>query len=143
MLDVLDSILNNHSGVIVRSLNLSYNSLYFSDKKGIGNTSSRFEKEIQQSEEFIDIFTQKFIKEAKLMNHLDLSGMGFTESSLSRLSLGLVKSNLLAAVHFNDNGFFEDREGKLAIMDIFGIDEASLDQNISHNHTFNKEVSNP
>jgi hypothetical protein len=88
MLEILDSIINNHSGVIIRSLNLSYNSLYFADK--IGNISSRYEKEIAESEEFIDVFTTSFIKEAKQLNHLDLSGMGFTERSLSRLSLGLV-----------------------------------------------------
>ena len=115
---IVEAIIENHNPEnIIRSLNLSYNTLFFS---GHNN------KLIDESIEFIELLKTKFLKQAKLLSHLDFSGMGFTEKILCDLSFGLVTCPLLAAVHFNDNGFYDDIEGKLAVMDVFGIDQASL-----------------
>ena len=43
----------------------------------------------------------------------------------------------------NDNGYYDDHEGKLAVMDIFGIDAASEVQTAKFNHALNRDVSKP
>ena len=55
----------------------------------------------------------------------------------------LAHCQLLAAIHLNDNGYHDDHEGKLAVMDIFGIDVASVNPDAKFQHTFNKDVSDP
>ena len=74
------------------------------------------------------------------MNHLDISGMGWTIDPLVKLSHTLVTCPNLASVHMCDNGLYNNEESKLTILDIFGIHQDDLETN-PRSHLKNKSVS--
>ena len=75
-------------------LNLSWNSAYSSNPEVQG----QFEKKLAD-----------FVRHSKTLQHLDISGMGFKESTLKYIALwGLRKSKTLLAVHMSGN--FQNHE---------------------------------
>jgi hypothetical protein len=80
------------------------------------------------------------LKKATNLNHLDLRGMGWNVQALIKLSHEIVLCQRLACVHLCDNGLSGNMEGKLTILDIFGIDKSEIDYNIK-SHVKNKSVS--
>ena len=57
-----------------------------------------------------------------------------------KLAHGLVSCPNLASVHLSNNGFYNNLEAKLTVLDIFGIDESQCEGNNKF-HTKNKSVS--
>jgi len=77
----------------IRKLNLSYNSLAL-------NEGSVFDQ--QKSKKFI-LNIEKFVKTAKVLNHIDLSGMKLNGEPLLFLSKAFTACRYLSVIHLNDN----------------------------------------
>ena len=95
--------------------------------------------EIDYSYSFLTSFVE-LVQKAKNLNHLDLSGMGWTLEPLVKISHTLVTCPNLASVHMCDNGLYGNLESKLTVLDIFGIDQDEMENN-SRTHLKNKSVS--
>ena len=61
-----------------------------------------------------------------MLNHLDLSGLNFTNDQLIALSSNLCVCQNLMGVHLNDIGITNDENLFMELIDIFGLGEVDL-----------------
>jgi len=102
-------------------LNLSYNSLNFKE-----NPMDSF----FNSEDFLEQFCEYLHGTSKL-KHLDISGLNFEREQLKTICLILVEVQSLLAVHLSGMGIKRNEEDPdndlmLELLDVFGIDKASV-----------------
>lgn len=127
--NIANALLKNFGRI--RQLNLSYNGLSFGDhvkEFQEGGPGKRERELIADSNQFMNSFIQ-FLNsdESSLLNHLNLSGMGFQPDQLRDLSKVLAAKPNLLCVHLDDNGInhmaVDDSEAHLRteMLDIFGI----------------------
>lgn len=78
----------------LRDINLSYNRLNFSrtDMPSFGYSIKAIEN------------LRALMKKAKILNHVNFSGMNIPKSYMTRLCQAIVDCQLLMGVHLNDNG---------------------------------------
>ena len=84
--------------------------LYFDDNN----------KEYDNSEFFQETIGE-YIQKSVRLNHIDLSGMGFTRDFILPVCVAISASFSLIAAHLNDLGLNGDRELALEILDMFAI----------------------
>ena len=105
----------------ILSLNLSYNSLNFKENP----VDSFF-----NSEDFLEQFVE-YLQTTTTLNHLDISGISFEKEQLKTICLILASISSLIAVHLTGMGIKRneddpDNDLMLEILDVFGIDKASV-----------------
>ena len=96
----------------VKNLNLAYNTLLFDEIH-------------DQSEVFVEKIVE-FISNSTILNHIDLSGMGFQKEHILSVSMAISQSLSLVGAHLNDLGLVNDKELALEILDMFNISENSF-----------------
>ena len=122
----------------IRNVNLSYNSLCFSNEEGMVD-----------QEEFTDNLCTFVADEDSRLNHVDLSGMNFSNDALLQLCTALSSSDSLLAIHLSDNGLnlqqsMGDNDLTMEILDLFIADLKADDfKPLSEfEYNINKKISN-
>lgn len=95
----------------LRDVNLSYNVLEFRRKGSV---------EYEQSAATID-HLQTLMKRAKILNHVNFSGMNIAPEYLLPLCQEMSKCSLLMGIHLNDNGVTSDIKFLLEVLDVFKL----------------------
>ena len=95
----------------IRDINLSYNLLDFAE---------------EGSEDFINSTAsmdnlRQLLKKAKLMNHINVSGMNICRSELITFCKQCMASPLLMSIHLNDNGITKKVGYFTEILDLFEL----------------------
>lgn len=114
----------------LRQIDLSYNRLRFrTDLEGEEITEDMKSRpefaEHVASVEFVDNITY-LMQSGRILNHVNFSGMNFDRPNLIRISESFTQSNLLTAVHMNDNGISSDFTLLLKILELFGLDKHEI-----------------
>ena len=79
----------------------------------------------QASIKFLDNMDELFTK-AKILNHLNFSGMNFDKENLLRFCTSMRKIKFLMGLHMNDNGIMHDHPTMMKIVHIFGMTDADI-----------------
>jgi len=66
------------------------------------------------------------MKESKILNHMNFSGMNLSEDYLRIILKCLSKSRLIMGIHLNDNGITKNNQLMLELMDILGLNIEDL-----------------
>ena len=93
--------------------------------------------------EFMEIFS-KYIGQTKILNHLDISGMGFDPPNLLRLLNDLNDHvDSLVGLHMSDLGINNDKNFANEVLQIFAV-EINRHSKLAFLDTFsiNKKVDN-
>ena len=114
----------------IRSLDLSYNSLYFNQNEGANSPLQQ--EDLDHSVAFVDLLCE-YLDSQDMLNFLNISGMNFGREPLVKICDHIARSKFLLAVHMNDNGIrFSDGAAKVTLdqreapfvdqlKDIFGV----------------------
>lgn len=97
------------------------------------------------SEEFIENLIE-YVNGSQTLNHLDISGLNLgrdynpdkyhyqydverhnSTAPILALAVALAQSDYLLGIHLSDNGLRADEELLLEVLDMFGLDEKSLE----------------
>lgn len=63
---------------------------------------------------------------AKILNHLNFSGMNFDKDNLLKFCASMRKIKFLMGAHLNDNGIMHDHQTMMKIVHIFGMSDADI-----------------
>jgi hypothetical protein len=74
----------------------------------------------------------EYIEAQDILNHLDISGLGFQKEDIRRICETIALSNFLCSVHLNDNGI-KFADGELSgfcgeLHDVFGLSQERREQ---------------
>lgn len=95
----------------LRDVNLSYNKLSFHDER-----SSAFKYSVASISNL-----KLLLKKARILNHVNFSGMNIEWSRLLDLCQCIVKAPLIMGVHLSDNNISQRMEYFLEILDVFDM----------------------
>ena len=142
----------------IRSLDLSYNSLYFNQNEGANSQTQQ--EDLNHSIAFVDLLCEYLVKQ-DMLNFLNISGMNFGREQIVKICNHIARSKFLLSVHMNDNGIrFSEGTGKITLdqreapfvdqlKDIFGVKVTKqhhpalppLTESFSKNPSFSTEES--
>lgn len=114
-------VLDEKSEHSMRNLNLSYNCL-LQPPKDEGAYYDENDINYESTEEFAETLWE-YITKNEVLNHLDISGMNFSDEQLIQISKAASQSEGLIAIHMSDNGIRAEKELQGEVLDIFGLSE--------------------
>ena len=85
---------------------------------------------LQSSLEFMHNF-EFYLRETKIVNHLNISGMGIPENHLLTIADLASKVHSLSAIHLSDLGlsFGQNKGLAMKVLDIFGVENSKMSPN--------------
>ena len=130
LLKISECLKDNFSSI--RSLNLSYNNLYF-DENNI---------DLQPSEDFIENMCD-FIICAEVLSHIEMSGMNLGREQVSQLAQTMASSETLLGIHMSDNGIRLEEDYLFEIIDMFGLSDEIFQAFDDDYYKVNRPVQHP
>lgn len=97
---------------LIRNVNISYNSLDF---RVPGSDEHKHSTETIRN-------LKEMLKKAKILNHINLSGMRIPPEEMIPLCKQMAKGALMMGIHLNDNGVTKSLDYMLKVLAIFDLD---------------------